>query len=100
EVQLTNGASIIGGTFTTAGSGGIHNIDTATLTSLTNAGTFIGNNGTSTHVAGTITNNGSFTLNSTGNYTDLILNGNVTLAGSGTLTLQNADRILGSEIGR
>src|SRR6202022_4882353 len=61
-------------------------------------GTFLVDNGTTTRVTGTITNNGSFTLNSSGNYTDLFLNGDVTWTGSGTLNLKNAARILGSGI--
>ena len=38
---------------------------------------------------GNITNNGSLNLNSTGNFTELVLEGNVVLSGTGTLTLSN-----------
>ena len=96
EVQLTNGASITGGTLTTSGSGVIRNLDNATLTSLTIAGTFIANNNSTTTLNGAIVNTGSISLNSTGNFTDLSLGSDVTLTGGGVINLVNADRILGS----
>ena len=95
EVQLTNSASITGGTLTTSGSGVIRNLDNATLTSLTIAGTFIANNNTTTTLAGTIIDTGSILLNSTVNLTDLVINSDVTLTGGGTLELVNAARVLG-----
>ncbi len=97
-VQLSNGATIIGGTLQTADSGTIQNVNTATLNNLTNAGTFIGNDGTATTLVGTMTNTGVISLNSAGNFTDLLLGGNVTLTGAGTVNLSGADRILGSGI--
>ena len=98
QVQLTNGASVTGGLLSTTGTGTILNLNTATLTTLTNAGSFIANNGTTTTFVGTITNTGSIRINSTGNFTDLTLAGSVTLTGGGTLTLSNADRLRGSGI--
>ena len=56
------------------------------------------NNGTTTNLFGTITNNGNVLINSTGSFTDFVLNGNVTFAGSGVITLTDADRIRGSGI--
>ena len=56
------------------------------------------NDSTSTTLSGTITNNGNILLNSTGNFTDFVLNGNVTLSGSGVLSLVAADRIRGTGI--
>ena len=94
-VQLTAGIVITGGTLNTIGSGTIHNISTATLDSLTNSGTFIGDNSAITYLSGTITDTGSITINSTGNFTDLVINGDVTLTGGSTLTLANAARVLG-----
>ncbi len=47
---------------------------------------------------GPITNNSNLVLNSTVNLTDLVLNGDVTLMGGGTISLTNFDRILGSGI--
>ena len=96
QVQLTSGATIIGGNLLTAGSGSIVNLDTATLSTLTNSGAFVGNNNTTTTLVGTITNLGSISLNSIGNFTDLSINGNVTLKGGGMVNLAAADRILGS----
>jgi hypothetical protein len=98
QVQLTNGAAITGGTLSTAGTGVIRNLNTASLTSLTNAGNFIANDNSTTLLTGTITNSGSISLNSTANFTDLILNGNVTLTGGGQLNLANAARVLGNGI--
>lgn len=98
EVQLTNGASVTGGILSTTGTGIIRNLNTTTLTTLTNAGAFIANNSTTTNLVGTITNTGSVTINSTGSFTDLTLAGNVTLTGGGTLSLSNADRVRGSGI--
>ena len=94
-VQLTAGIVITGGTLNTIGSGTIHNISSATLDSLTNAGAFIADNGTTTNLSGTITDTGSITINSTGNFTDLAISGDVTLTGGNVLTLSNAARVLG-----
>ena len=95
EVQLTNSASITGGTLTTSGSGVIRNLDNATLTSLTIAGTFIANNNSTTTLAGTIIDTSSILLNSTINITDLVINSEVTLTGGSTLELVNAARVRG-----
>ena len=56
------------------------------------------NNATTTNLFGTITNNGNVLINSTGSFTDFVLNGDVTFGGSGVVTLANADRIRGSGI--
>src|SRR4029078_11168855 len=96
EVRLLNSAVIIGGTFTTAGTGFIKNFGTATLTSPTNAGVFTANNASTTTLNGTITNSGSISINPTGSFTDLTLGSSVTLIGGGTLTLTNADRVRGT----
>ncbi|MGH7939107.1 MAG: FecR domain-containing protein, partial [Bryobacteraceae bacterium] len=98
QVTLANGAVVIGGTLETSGSGEIHNLNSATLASLTNSGTFIGDDSSITTITGTITNKGSISLNSTGNATDLILAGNVTLTGGGTINLERSDRIRGGGI--
>ena len=98
EVQLTNGAFVLGGTLNTAGTGVVRNLDIATLSGLTNAGAFIANNGSTTILIGTITNKRSLTIFSTGSFTDLTLSGNVTLNGGGTLLLSSADRLRGSGI--
>ncbi|MGH8164161.1 MAG: hypothetical protein ACREP1_07510, partial [Rhodanobacteraceae bacterium] len=98
QVQLANGVSINGGALSTSGTGKFVNTSTATLTNLTNTGTFIGDNSSVTTIAGAITNKGSISLNSTSDSTDLVLAGNVTLTGGGTINLQRSDRIRGSGI--
>ena len=98
QVQLGTGATIVGGTLLTIGSGTIQNLGSATLNGLTNAGTFIGLNNTTTTLIGTIVNGGSIALNSTVNFTDLSLLGDVTLNGGGTVVLANDARVLGSGI--
>ena len=79
QVQFVNGAVITGGILSSFGTGAIHNVNTATLVSLTNAGTFIANNDSTTTVVGTLANTGSFILNSVGNFTDFALSGDVHL---------------------
>ena len=89
-VQLENGAQVVGGTLTSIGTGFIGSLGGgAKLQSVTNAGTYVTTDGSSTTLAGTITNNGSMQLNSTGSPTQLLISGNVTLTGSGALTLSN-----------
>ena len=97
EVELT-GATVIGGALTTAGTGVVRNIGTATLNNLTNSGAFAANNNTNTNLVGTINNAGNIALNSAGNNTNLIIQGDVTLGGGGTVTLTNttANRIYGA----
>ncbi len=98
QVHLTNGATINNGTLMTLGTGVFVNLDTITLNTLTLSGMFVANNNTTTNIIGTLTNNGTIALNSTFNLTDLVLNGDVTLTGGGTINLANFDRILGSGI--
>src|SRR5205814_2346682 len=92
EVQLTNGASVHGGAFFGLGTGIVRVLDTAVVADLTLATDFIANNGSTTTFSGSIVNNGTIDLHSTGSFTDLKLNGDVTLSGFGTLYLTNADR--------
>ncbi len=90
EVQLTAGASIIGGTLSTTGTGvfranGSQNVF---LTSLTNSGTLLANDNSDLGLAGSIINSGSITVTSLGSATDIeIQGGGVTLTGGGTVTL-------------
>ena len=87
QVNLINSPNISGAILTTAGSGTINNLNSATLTNVTNNGVFNTNNGNTTYLSGTLTNNG--TLNVIGGYynTTVQLTGPVTLAGTGTLSL-------------
>ena len=71
-VHLINGASITGGSLSSAGTGMIVNLNTATLNSLTLAGNFTSHNNSTTTLVGTITNTGTISPLSTGNLTDLI----------------------------
>ena len=66
------------------GSGVIRNLGTATLNDVTNSGAFIANNASVTTFGGTINNTGSILINSTGSFTDLFINGAVTLTGNST----------------
>ena len=47
---------------------------------------------------GAIINNGAISINSSNAFTDLTLSGNLTLSGTGTLTLQNFARITGTGV--
>jgi hypothetical protein len=88
-VALHTGARITGGTLSTSGTGSIAttNGSGATLDSVTNQGHIVVMNNTTLYLAGTIVNNGSIDLTSTGSGTELKIPGVATLAGSGTLNL-------------
>jgi len=89
-VYLQGSVNVVGGSLTGAGTyvengqGGY-----ATLTGLTNASTIQIANNTVLNLAGTIVNNGSIQENSSGNSTELIIQGNVALNGTGNVTLSN-----------
>jgi hypothetical protein len=90
SIASLNGASITGGTLSTSGSGVIETLSGgsgATLSGLTNSGTFNVSDGTTLTLAGAITNTGQINENSTGSNTFIDINGKVTLAGKGTLTM-------------
>ena len=89
---LINGATVTGGTLNSLGTGvnaGAIVSSNGTLVSLTNAGALQVPDDTATTLQGTINNTGTISVNSVGNYTYLNISGNVTLTGSGTLTLSN-----------
>ena len=90
-VNLQHGVTIKGGTLTTTGNGVIEtvNADSATLNGVTNTGTVSVHDNSTLTLAGTVTNNGSLQLNSAGNVTNLDISGNVTLAGNGTVLMDN-----------
>ena len=90
-VLLQHGVTINGGTLTTTGNGVIEtvNADSATLNAVTNTGSVIVHDNSTLFLQGTITNNGTLQLNSAGNATNLEMSGNVTLAGTGTVSLDN-----------
>src|SRR4029077_1119933 len=82
QVQLI-GAQMVGGSLAEAGST-IYSFG-ASLNGLTNAGTLVLTNNTTTTLVGTITNNGAIIFANAGNGVDLRLSGSVTLVGSGTV---------------
>ena len=89
---LITGATVTGGTLNTLGTGvnaSSMTAENSTLSGLTNLGNIVEPNNVSLDLMGTITNNGSITVNSVGNNTFLNMNGNVTLNGNGTLVLSN-----------
>ncbi len=91
-VTLQSGLTISGGTLTTSGTGTIQAnccFNDGTLSGVTINGTFQVNDNIQ-HLGGTITNNGSVQLNSTGGGSAILdVNGDVTLQGSGTLIMSN-----------
>jgi len=96
-----NSVTITAGTFSTVGSGVILDAAASTLSGPTlSSGSLlqIPNNGSLT-VSGTFVNNGTVTLNSTANNTDLIAgSGGLTLSGGGAITMGSAanNRIYGA----
>ncbi len=90
QLQLVNNINVVGGTLATVGSQ-IHSIF-STLTNVTNNGGLILSDGGQTTLSGTLTNNGTITFASIGDPTSLFLDGNVTLAGSGTNPRQHRPR--------
>jgi hypothetical protein len=91
QVQLANGTTVSGGTFSTSSGGMIVQVagGGSFLNGVTNAGSFsVLNNGT-VNLSGTITNTGTFQLNSTGSLTELFVPSAATLTGAGTVTMSN-----------
>jgi YVTN family beta-propeller protein len=92
-VQFVSGATIQGGTLASLNSGLLTNPSTITLDgstaqgSLTIAGTFVGANGSTTSLKGTIVNTGAIQINETANNTFLSMATPVSLTGNGTVTL-------------
>lgn len=90
---VINGATITGGTLNTLGTGvnaGTMTIQASgTLNGVTNLGTIALPNNNTALLEGTITNNGSIQVNSGGNNTFLLIDGNTTLNGTGTIVLSN-----------
>ena len=90
-----NNSSIAGATLSTANggviqtAGGNDSLD-GSATTVNNAGSVLVNDDTSLNLLGTINNTGTITLNSAGNYTNLIVaSPTVTLMGGGSVVLSN-----------
>ena len=92
-VLLDNNVSITGGTLSTTGTGVIYDAanNDIFLTNVTNTGNFTVQNNGATEINGTLTNNGTITLDAAGNTTELYLTGNTTLSGSGTVVLTSTN---------
>ena len=89
-VLLEGGVVVTGGTLSGTSGGVIETPSgqTATLNGVTNSGAYVMANNSTTTLSGKITNNGTISLDSTGDQTvAMIVAGGATLAGSGTLTL-------------
>ncbi len=99
EIQLLQNVTITGGTLSATNGGVIHNLagQSAFLSGLTLVGPYVNDNNADTHIAGTITNTGSMSFNSTGNVTRLFIDANSTLTGGGTVNLNGPTaQIIGS----
>ncbi len=100
-VNLNGNATIIGGTLTTTdltGTGGvIQTINNASLQDVTNTGYLRIPDNTTLRLVGTLTNNGLLVLASGGNPSDLRINSDVTISGTGSVSGNNsqANRIFG-----
>ncbi len=82
-------ATLVDGTMTSVGTGSVSAEGNATFTNVTNTGAAAQVNGQPATVTGTLTNNGTWSLNSTGASTDLACVGGATLAGSGNIVMSN-----------
>jgi hypothetical protein len=93
DVLLQSNVSITGGTLSTTGSGVIYNAasNDVFLTNVTNTGNYTIQNNGATEISGTLTNNGTITMDALGNVTELYLTGNTTLSGSGTVVLSSTN---------
>jgi hypothetical protein len=110
RVDLISGVVITGGTLTTAGTGIITTAsggtvaNTATLNEVTisTGSQFVGANNSITTLQSTITNNGTISLAATNLGATLYASGEVTLAGTGVVTMSDnlGNRIGGSAGGR
>ena len=74
----------------------IGTLNSAVLTDLTIAGALRVNNNTSLTLVGAINNTASITLASVGNFTDLVINSDVTLSGGGVVNIASAGRVRGT----
>jgi hypothetical protein len=88
-VQIANGASVTGGDLTASGTGGIYLVAGPLLTDVTTTGTVFLPNNNAAVVHGTLVNNGTWSLNSLGNSTDLYCNAGATLSGPGSIVMSN-----------
>jgi fibronectin-binding autotransporter adhesin len=92
-VNLEGSVTITGGTLTTSGTGAINVLvsNDVFLSGLTNSGTLNVQNNAQLNFTGTMTNNGTVNIQGAGDTTYLIINGSVTLNGSGTIDLTSTN---------
>ncbi len=93
QIYLTGGSFT--GTIGSVGSGECRintNGGSTVLANLTNTGQLLFPNDIDASAAGTITNNGTIAMMSGGNLTDLYLNANLTLNGSGLFSMSNTEQ--------
>jgi hypothetical protein len=89
EVRLT-GATVTGGILSSTGTGFIDFAPNDTINNVTINGNSTEENGTSVTVTGgALANNGIYSLNSSGSFTDVIIAANTAFNGTGTFQLSN-----------
>jgi len=95
---VINASTITNGTLQSSGGGKILVQGSSNLSNVSNSGQTEIANAQAGVLTGTFTNTGNLQMASAGNQTDLRLNGDVTLAGAGTLTMSNnaQNRIIGN----
>ncbi len=98
-VRLATNANLVGGNLQTTGSGRfvIGPTSSGILENLTTSGLFDVENSSDLELVGSVTNSGTIDVNSTGNATDIRIEGLVNLDGGGTVRLggaTNSSRIL------
>ena len=97
-VQVDSSATVSSATLASSGTGTV-TMNSATLTNATLAGNVTANNGANLTANGTLTNNATFTFAGSGGGTSLHLGGPVTLAGTGTINLNVASSIFANNAG-
>jgi hypothetical protein len=86
-----NGASVTGGILSTTGTAIIDFTGSDTINNVTINGNSTEENAAAVTIAGgSLVNNGIYSINSTGNFTDLIINATTTISGSGSFQLSNS----------
>ncbi len=86
-VEMVTSARIEGGTLNTAGTGVIQLRNSATIDGVTNLGRVEVANGQTGRIAGNITNNGEIVIDAGASGTSLLVDGDTTLGGTGTLVM-------------
>ena len=89
RVQIT-GATIQGGSIETSGTGQVELIGHTTLEGVTLDGIVEQSDGVRTTLVGSVVNQGTWTMNAAGNWTDWLTDGDVALSGGGTIVLSAA----------